>query len=142
MQDVANSVVFVLSLFAGGTANAAYSADNADDRDNKYRCDRRNLNDDLQDACDNLDTVISAEGATAVSFSIICNYVCVSCDHSCVSMYCTSTYIYHLISLNVLSLSCSLTYIQFDLAICVVIEMCYIHTVVHNMFYVHEFYLQ
>ena len=66
MQDVANSVVFVLSLFAGGTANAAYSADNADIHD-----DRCNMNDDQQEACDNLETVRNAEGATAVSFSVI-----------------------------------------------------------------------
>ena len=69
MQDIAISAVFVLSLFAGGTANAAYSADNADTYDD--RCDGRRVTGDLEEACDNLETVRNAEGATAVSFSVM-----------------------------------------------------------------------
>ena len=70
MQDVAISAVFVLSLFAGATANAAYAADNADTHD-KQCSDTRFSNDDQEEACDNLGTVRNAEGASAVSFSII-----------------------------------------------------------------------
>ena len=68
--------MFALSLFAGAVSNAAYSADNADNYDDS-NCD--NQDDAFEDACNDLRTVSQAEGATAVSFSVICNvlYGCV-----------------------------------------------------------------
>ena len=60
--------MFALSLFAGAVSNAAYSSDNADTYD-EFECDDRK--DEFEDACNDLRTVSQAQGATAVSFSVI-----------------------------------------------------------------------
>ena len=70
LQDAICSGLFAISLFAGAVSNAAYSSDNADNYDN-LNCD--NQRGDLEDLCNDLGTVRDAEGATAVSFSVICN---------------------------------------------------------------------
>ena len=85
LQNVAISAVFVLSLFAGGTANAAYSADNGDFYDDF--CDGRTLRDEAEEGCDNVETVRNAEGATAVSFNVMYIAMYASCDHSYLPMY-------------------------------------------------------
>ena len=72
LQDIITSVVFTLSLFAGAVANAAYSSDNADTYDDNM-CDNENLQGTAEDFCNDLATVRDAEGATAVSFTVICN---------------------------------------------------------------------
>ena len=72
LQDIITSVVFTLSLFAGAVANAAYSSDNADTYDDNM-CDNENLQGTAEDVCNDLATVRDAEGATAVSFTVICN---------------------------------------------------------------------
>ena len=60
--------MFALSLFAGAVSNAAYSSDNADTYD-EFECDDQKR--ELEDACNDLRTVSQAQGATAVSFSVI-----------------------------------------------------------------------
>ena len=72
LQDIVISVVFVLSLFAGAVSNADYSSANADNYDNSM-CDNDNIKDDEQDLCDDFRTVRDAQGATAVSFSVMYN---------------------------------------------------------------------
>ena len=72
LQDIVISVVFVLSLFAGAVSNADYSSGNADYYDDGM-CDNDNIEDDQQDLCDDLRTVRDAQGATAVSFSVMYN---------------------------------------------------------------------
>ena len=71
-QDVVTSAVFTLCLLAGAAANADYSSDNA----NAYEdgmCDDDDTTGEMEDICNDLRTVANAEGATAVSFSVICN---------------------------------------------------------------------
>ena len=70
LQDAICSGLFAISLFAGAVSNAAYSSDNADNYDN-LNCD--NSRSTFEDFCNDLGTVRDAEGATAVSFSVICN---------------------------------------------------------------------
>ena len=72
LQDAICSGLFVLSLFAGGVSNAAYSSDNADYYD-ETMCDDDNVADETGGTCNDLATVRDAEGATAVSFTVICN---------------------------------------------------------------------
>ena len=64
-QDIGISVVFALSLLAGGAASAAYSSDNSDYYDDS-RCDQFDVS-----VCDDLDTVRGAEAASAVSFNMV-----------------------------------------------------------------------
>ena len=66
--------MFVLCLFAGAVSNAAYSSDNADEYVDKHDCDSNNIDDDKENACSDLETVRDAQGATAVSFSVMYNY--------------------------------------------------------------------
>ena len=70
LQDAICSGLFAISLFAGAVSNAAYSSDNADEYD-ESNCD--NQDGAFEDACNDLATVRDAEGATAVSFTVICN---------------------------------------------------------------------
>ena len=72
LQDAICSGLFAISLFAGGVSNAAYSSDNADYYD-ETMCDDDNVSGVTEDNCSDLATVRDAEGATAVSFSVICN---------------------------------------------------------------------
>ena len=85
LQDAICSGLFAISLFAGAVSNAAYSSDNADNYDD-LNCD--NPGSRFEDLCNDLATVRDAEGATAVSFSVICRYVMyLMCD--CVVKQCT-----------------------------------------------------
>ena len=60
------SVIFALSLLAGGAANAAYSSENGDYYDNyESLCERAAL-----DVCDDVKRVRDSEGAAAVSCGI------------------------------------------------------------------------
>ena len=57
-----------MGFFAGGIANAVYASDNADTYDDvEVICDRDNLRQQTEDACDNLRAVRDSEGAAAVS---------------------------------------------------------------------------
>ena len=87
-QDVVTSAVFTLCLLAGAAANADYSSDNANTYDDKM-CDKDNTAGVMEDICNDLRTVANAEGATAVSFSVIHNctvQLCseiIQCNVSC-----------------------------------------------------------
>ena len=72
LQDAICSGLFAISLFAGAVSNAAYSSDNADTYDNNM-CDNGSQEGAAEDACNDLATVRDAEGATAVSFSVMCD---------------------------------------------------------------------
>ena len=72
LQDAICSGLFAISLFAGAVSNAAYSSDNADTYDD-WNCDDESTEGSAEDACNNLATVRDAEGATAVSFSVMCD---------------------------------------------------------------------
>ena len=71
-QDVVTSVVFTLCLFAGAVANADYSSENANTYEDGM-CDDDDTNREMEDICNDLRTVANAQGATAVSFSVIYN---------------------------------------------------------------------
>ena len=73
--------MFVLCLFAGAVSNAAYSSDNAETYD-EYNCDSNNISVDRENACSDLETVREAQGATAVSFSVTCNYCVIALGNS------------------------------------------------------------
>ena len=68
---MAISVVFTISLFAGAAANAAYSSDNADYYDDNNICGSNYLSSDQEDACNDLARARNAQGAAAVSFSVM-----------------------------------------------------------------------
>ena len=68
---MAISVIFTISLLAGAAANAAYSSDNADYYDDNTRCGSNNLHSDEEDACNDLARARDAQGAAAVSFSVM-----------------------------------------------------------------------
>ena len=94
-QDVVTSVVFTLCLFAGAVANADYSSDNADAYEDGM-CDNDNTADVMEDICNDLRTVANAQGATAVSFSVIYNCTVQLCSETLQCNVSCHTYFFNL----------------------------------------------
>ena len=75
MQDIAISGIFLVSLLAGGAANASYSTENRDTIDDyEERCQNQyyTVLRAFQDVCDDLPRVRDAEAASAVSYIEYC----------------------------------------------------------------------
>ena len=70
-------VLFGIAVLAGGITNLVYASDNRDLYDDSI-CSDRNGNYDnniVNDACDDLQALIAAESAAAVSLGNYCNHI-------------------------------------------------------------------
>lgn len=78
------SGLFVIFLLSGGAASASYSEDNAkfyDDFEDKCTDKDYNQYDAVEDACDDVKRVSSAQAASAVSYRILCREIVVVTMH-------------------------------------------------------------
>ena len=78
------SGLFVIFLFSGGAASAAYSEDNAefyDDHEDKCTDKQLSQYDAVEDACNDVKRVSSAQAASAVSYEILCREIVVVTMH-------------------------------------------------------------